>query len=213
MSRRALAAVAGAALVALAAIAWQMRTREPRVLAEGEVLPLGQPVEMRFVDDETGASEIWKLEKKIATREEALGTLRLPEPDPAPAPHEPDESARTLDAIALESWKKGDVAGALDRFEQAVAADPDDRVPRSHYGRLLTLATDYARALPHLERAAQLAPDDPQVWLDLQTLYERSLRLDLANEARARADALAAGRPIRQNPMGYYEIDGASSFP
>src|SRR5262245_46098346 len=98
-------------------------------------------------------------------------------------------------------------------FEAAIAADPDDRVPRSHYGRLLTLATDYERARPHLERAAQLAPDDPQVWLDLQTLHERALRIDLALEARRRAEELAGGRAIRQDPMGYYEIEGASSFP
>ena len=97
---------------------------------------------------------------------------------------------------ALEEWKHGDIAKAVELFEQAVAADPDDRVPRSHLGRLLTLMTDYERALPHLERAAALAPDDPQVWLDLQTLYERSQRLDGAFEARARAEALAQGRPI-----------------
>ena len=213
MSRRTLVGLAAAALVALAALVWYARSREPQVLAEGEPLPLGKKVEVRFVDEETGASETWKLEKKTTTREESVGKLTLPEPDPAPADREPDESARTLDAIALETWKGGDVLRALEVFEQAVAADPDDRVPRSHYGRLLTLATDYARALPHLERAAELAPDDPQVWLDLQTLYERSLRLELAIEARERAEALAGGREIRQDPMGYYEIEGAPSFP
>jgi Flp pilus assembly protein TadD len=73
--------------------------------------------------------------------------------------------------------------------------------------------TDFERALPHLERAAELAPDDPQAWLDLQTVYERMLRLDRAIEARERAEALAGGREIRQDPMGYYEVEGAPSFP
>jgi tetratricopeptide (TPR) repeat protein len=213
MSRSALLGIAGAALLALAALAWQLRARDPRALAEGEPLPLGRKVEMRFVDGEGGASETWKLEKKTTTREESVGPLRLPEPGPAPADRAPDESVRTLDAMALEAWKASDIPRTLELFEQAIAADPDDRVPRSHYGRLLTLMTDYERALPHLERAAELAPDDPQVWLDLQTLYERSLRLDLALEARERAEALAKGREIRQNPMGYYEIEGSPSFP
>jgi tetratricopeptide (TPR) repeat protein len=212
MSRRGLGALAAvAALAALATLAWQLR--EPRVLAEGEPLPLGREVEMRFVDEKTGATETWKLEKKTTTREESVGKLRLPEPDPAPADRVPDESARTLDAIALEAWKAGEIERALEHLEKAVAADPDDRVPRSHYGRLLTLAADYERALPHLERAAELAPDDPQAWLDLQTLYERSLRVELAWAARERAEALSGGREIRQNPLGYYEIEGAPSFP
>jgi tetratricopeptide (TPR) repeat protein len=209
---RVLAAAAGA-LVALAALVWLSRPREPRVVGEGEPLPLDEPVEMRFVDEASGETETWKLQKKVTTREEAVGGLSLPEPDPAPPDREPDESARTLDAIALEDWKRGDVERAIERFEQAIAADPDDRVPRSHFGRLLTLGNDYGRALPHLERAAELAPDDPQAWLDLQTLYERSLRLELAIEARERAEALAGGREIRQNPMGHYEIEGAPSFP
>jgi tetratricopeptide (TPR) repeat protein len=107
----------------------------------------------------------------------------------------PDESARALDGAALEDWKHGNLTDALAGFDRAIAADPDDRVPRSHAGRLLSLMTDYAQALPHLERAAQLAPEDPQVWLDLASLYERSQRLDASFEARARAEALAgAGR-------------------
>jgi tetratricopeptide (TPR) repeat protein len=210
--RRALAGLAAAALLALAALAWFLRPREPRVVGEGEALPFDEKVEMRFVDKETGETETWKLQKKVTTREEAVGDVSLPEPDPTP-PDEPGESARALDAVALESWKSGDIEQAMQRFEEAIAVDPDDRVPRSHYGRLLTLATDYERARPHLERAAELAPDDPQVWLDLETLYERSLRLEQAIEARKRADALAGGREIRQHPMGYYEIDGAPSFP
>ena len=103
----------------------------------------------------------------------------------------PSESARALDGLALEAWKQSDLQQALNLFEQAVAADPDDRVPRSHLGRLLTLATDYDAARPHLERAAALAPEDPQVWLDLQSFYERALLLDLSWEARARAESLA----------------------
>ena len=70
-----------------------------------------------------------------------------------------------------------------------------------------------AEALPHLERAAQLRPDDPQVWLDLQSLYERGQRLDGALEARRRAEALAGGRAIVQNEQGLYVLEGSASVP
>ncbi len=208
MSRRALAATLVLALLSLAAaLVWLDHPRIPQIVDEGEPLPYDEKVEMRFGD------ETWKLEKKETTREEAIRPIELPEPDPAAATHQPDESARALDGLALEQWKHGDVLKALELFEQAVAADPDDRVPRSHLGRLLTLMTDYAQALPHLERAAALAPDDPQVWLDLQTLYERSQRLDGAFEARARAEQLADGQPIERDEQGFHRLAGTPSIP
>jgi tetratricopeptide (TPR) repeat protein len=214
VNRRALGgAAAAAALFAVGAAFWLARPWEPPVVKQGEALPFDEKVELHFVDEETGEAETWKLEKKVTTREESLGSLSLPEPDPAARDAVPDESARTLDALALEAWKSHDIEGAMKHFEAAIAADPDDLVPRWHYGRLLTLMTDYERARPHLERAAALGSDDPQIWLDLQTLYERSLNLELAEAARERAEALSGGREIRQHEMGYYEIEGASSFP
>ncbi len=214
MSRRALASIAALSLAALAGVVWWFGTpRGPRVVEEGTPLPFDQPVEMRFHDEETGETETWKLEKKTTTREEALGSVPLPEPDPAGKDHTPDESARALDGLALEAWKQSDIQQALQLFEQAVAADPDDRVPRSHYGRLLTLMTDYDAARPHLERAAALAPEDPQVWLDLQSFYERTQQLDQSWKARERAEALAGGRAITQDEMGLYQVEGAASFP
>ena len=91
--------------------------------------------------------------------------------------------------------------------------DPDDPSVRTQYGRLLTLMTDYASALPQLDRAAQLRPEDAQVWLDLQTLYEKSLLLERAGHARERAQALARGAKISQDENGFYFLEGGSLFP
>jgi tetratricopeptide (TPR) repeat protein len=212
MSRRTLAITLAVVLVALAAIVWLDRPRGPQIVAEGAPLPLGEKVEMRF-QNPGGETETWKLEKKETTRDEALAPVAMPAPDPDADAHTPSESARALDAQALETWKHGDIAKAVELFEQAIAADPDDRVPRSNAGRLLTLMTDYASALPHLERAAALAPGDPQVWLDLQTLYQRAQRLDAAFEARARADALLGGRRVVMDEQGFYQLEGAASIP
>jgi len=212
MSRRALAITLALVLGALAAIVWFDRSRGPRVVAEGAPLPLGEKVEMRF-QNEGGESETWKLEKKETTREEAIAPVAMPEPDPAAAAHVPDESARALDGQALETWKHGDIEKAVELLEQSVAADPGDRVPRSHLGRLLTLMTDYQRALPHLERAAALAPNDPQVWLDLATFYERAQRLEASFDARARAEKLAGGRAIGRDASDFWTVEGSEAIP
>jgi tetratricopeptide (TPR) repeat protein len=213
MSRRTLAAVLAATLLVLGAIVWFAQRRGPRVVAEGEALPFDEKVEMRFRDEGTGETETWKLEKKETSREEAVRAIQLPAPDPDASQHVPDESARALDAQGIQEWRNGDVAKAAELLEQAIAADPDDRVPRSHLGRLQMLTTDYASALPHLERAAELAPEDPQVWLDLQSLYERSQRLEGAFEARARAEALIDGRPIARDWAGFWTIEGSETIP
>lgn len=212
MSRRIV--IAGVCVVLLAGLGWWLvRPREPQVVEPGEPLPFDQPVEMRFQDEETGKTETWKVEKKATTREESLGEQELPAPDPAAGDRPSNESARALVGMGLEAWKQGSLPEALDQFKQAVAADPDDRVARSHYGRLLTLASDYEAALPQLERAAALAPEDPQVWLDLQSVYERTQRLDMSWKARERAEALAKGRAITTDELGLYVVEGSNWLP
>ena len=118
-----------------------------------------------------------------------------------------------MEAQALESWKHGDIVAALEKFEAALEVDPDDAEVRTQYGRLLTLMTDYERATPQLERAAQLKPEDPQVWLDLQTLYEKSILLERAGYAREKAESLARGVPITPDENGFYFLEGESLFP
>ena len=86
MSRRVLVSLGLLSLAVLAGVAWWLvAPHGPRVLEPGTPLPMGQPVEMRFRDGKTGDSETWKLEKKTTTREESVGTVKLPEPDPAGA--------------------------------------------------------------------------------------------------------------------------------
>jgi Flp pilus assembly protein TadD len=210
VSRRAAGGIAALGLILVAGFGWWLRGT--RVVEPGDPLPFDKPVEMHFRDEKSGESEVWKLEKKTTTREESLGTGKLPDPKTDPPDHQPSESARALDGLALEAWKQSDLPKAVEQFEKAIAADPDDRVPRSHYGRLLMLMTDHEAARTHLERAAELAPEDPQVWLDLASLYERTQQLDKSWEARARAESLAGGRPIVQDPLGLNKIEGGPDW-
>jgi Flp pilus assembly protein TadD len=101
----------------------------------------------------------------------------------------------------------------MDYFEQAIEVDPDDPFPRTQYGRLLILAMSFTDASAHLERAAELTPDDPQVWLDLATLYEKKQVLNRSWEAQERAKELADGRKIERDAMGFWIVEGVSIYP
>ncbi len=174
-------------------------------------VPLGKTV-TQMLPDEKGKPRTWKLTKQEIPREK-LPDLVLPKPAPRTTPEDDrTESARALDAQAMEAWKHGDIKNALGKFEAAVKADPEDPEPHSDYGRLLTLMTDYKNAQPHLERAAQLKPGDPQVWLDLATFYERNELLERATYARQKAEQLAGGQKIIRDENGFWVLEG-KTFP
>ena len=183
-----------------------MSTRD-EMLEEPEFVPVGETVTQTFSDEE-GEPQTWKLSKQYIPHEQLPKRVLPPPKLRNTAPDESTESARADNAWALDAWSIGDIPRALELFEAAVAADPDDAVPHSNYGRLLTLMTAYGKALPHLERAAELSPDDPRVWLDLHTLYERTILLERAHYARQRAEELAGGLEIVRDDRGFWLLEG-----
>lgn len=210
MKNTTLVAIVCAVLVALGGLVWWTDLESRRAARERRprYVPMGEEVE-RVLRGADGEERTWRLEKRSVAVEDMPARVL---PGAAPRQTEPDsatESARTLEAMAQEALSRGDVAGAMNFFEQAIAADPDDWVPRSSYGRMLVLATAYDKALEHLERAAELRPEDPQVWLDLRTLYERSLLFERASYARRRAESLADGRAIAKDERGLYHLEGS----
>jgi len=184
-----------------------LSTREKDL--SSEPVPLGKAV-TRQLPGPDGEPETWTLTKEEVPREK-LPDMVLPQPAPRQVP--PKDSARALLGQALESWKHGEIEDALGEFDAALEADPDDPEVRTQYGRLLTLMTDLERATPQLERAAQLEPEDAQVWLDLLTLYEKSVLLERAGYAREKAEALAPGARIIQDENGFYFLEGGGLFP
>jgi predicted Zn-dependent protease len=211
-----LVAIAGALVLGFAAfVILSTREKEPAPEPTGESelalepVPLGKTVEQELPGYD-GKPETWTLSKQEVEREK-LPEMVLPQPQPRRAP--PDDSARALEAQALETWKQGDLEGALAMFDAALEADPDDPQVLGRYGRLLALMTDYERAYPLLERAAQVKPEDPQVWLDLLSFYEKNVLLERAGYAREKAQALAGGVPITQDENGFYFLEGNRLFP
>ena len=208
-------AIAGVIAIGVA-VAWWLTRGDPSTAGDRQGLPMDETVELRWVDEETGEEDVWKVTKKDTAPEDREVAPALPEPDLDAGTHVPDESARGLLAMGLESWKRGDIRDAMTHLEDAIEADPDDPLPRTQYGRLKVLAMDYRQALPHLERAAELRPDDPQVWLDLATLYGKAGpgSLDRAWEARRRAEELVGEESIHQDEKsGFWVVEGTSIYP
>ena len=176
-----------------------------------KLVPMGKTV-TQLLPDENGKPQAWKITKWEVPRDK-LPDLVLPKPAPRTTrENAPSDAAQALNAQALETWRHGDIRGALDKFDAAVKADPEDPQPHSDYGRLLTLMTDYEHAMPHLEKAAQLKPEDPQVWLDLATFYERTELFERAAYAKQKADQLAAGREAIRDDNGFWIFEG-TTFP
>jgi tetratricopeptide (TPR) repeat protein len=130
-----------------------------------------------------------------------------PPRDPSPDVPRP---ATDLNQQAMNAWTSGDIETAMALFEQAIAAAPNDPLPHSNYGRLLTLMVSYERAIPLLERARDLAPQDAQAWLDLATVYERAQRLDESWAARAEAGKLVGPGAIARDERGRLVVEGTS---
>ena len=181
---------------------------------QAEVHPAGG-LHIETVRNAGGEPVQAQIESHQITGQARAEELLPAEPPPSPASRPPDanDSSRALDARALRAWREGDIREALDAFAKALTADTDDPTVRSHYGRLLLLMGDLVQARAHLEHAAVLTPDDPQVWLDLASFYERSLELERANDARQRAEALAGGRRIERDPRGLWTIEGEGTMP
>jgi adenylate cyclase len=188
--------------------------KPPSVAGLEKPLPMDETVELRWTDEETGAEDVWKVTKRETDPEDRAPRSALPEPDSNAGNHVPDESARTLHAMGLESWKRGEIVEAMEQLREAIEVDPDDPLPRTQYGRLKLLAMDYSEALPHLERAAALQPSDPQVWLDLATLYQKALVLERSWEAHRRAEELVGdGAIVQDETSGFWLIEGTSIYP
>ncbi|MDP3939390.1 MAG: tetratricopeptide repeat protein [Deltaproteobacteria bacterium] len=215
--RRSLVALLIVFVAGVGAFLVTSRDEKPAVPPSPEVgaqpVPLGKSV-TQYLPGAEGEAEKWTLTKKIVPREK-LSDEVLPQPAPrATPPGVQTEAARTLNTQALNAWRQGELEQAVDLFEQAIEADPEDPAPRSDYGRLLTLMTDYPKAYPHLKRAAELAPNDPQVWVDLVNLYERDILLERAAYAREKAEKLAGGRPmVRDEETQLWVLEGGKVFP
>jgi tetratricopeptide (TPR) repeat protein len=79
---------------------------------------------------------------------------------------------------AAELWVQ-----AREAFQQAIDRDPEGVVPARELAFTLVARGDAEEAIPYLERALQLAPDDLETRLTLALLYEQGERFAEARDA------------------------------
>jgi Flp pilus assembly protein TadD len=120
---------------------------------------------------------------------------------------DPPAPSGVLAAEAEVAWEDGDKGSALTLLSRAVADRPESADARSRFGRRLMRVTAFELAQEHLEKAAELSPNDPQVQLDLVTLYEKTGDADRAAEARERAKSLSPGSTVIQDEQGFYTFE------
>ncbi len=93
--------------------------------------------------------------------------------------------------------EKGDLKGALAKAAEAVATNPDDARLHALQGQCLDLAGDDAGALAAYRRAADRAPHDPLVAVEVGRLLAKGGRLD---EAARWLEKAATNDPLMPEP-------------
>ncbi len=74
--------------------------------------------------------------------------------------------------LAYALWMRGDINGALKAAQAALALDPNDASAHRYAGRLLLLrGGDRSEAIEHLEKAAQMNPEETDAHFDLVMAY------------------------------------------
>ena len=121
-----------------------------------------------------------------------------------------EKHSTLLNEQAMNAWYSGDLREAMTLFEQAIVAAPDDPVPHTNYGRLLTLMVIFDRAIPLLERARDLQPENAQTWLDLATAYQRAQLFSKSWEAQAQAAKLVGASSITRDAQGRFVVTGTT---
>ncbi len=110
--------------------------------------------------------------------------------------------ARSLISIAAEYVKRDDYKAALTYAERATAADPGYFATHATLGKILVEGDlDLARGTSELERAVEMAPENPQSRLALAAAYAKTGRKsdaakqrDEFRRIRAQIDASAMGQ-------------------
>ena len=112
-----------------------------------------------------------KAEEKPAPKPPA----RLPRP-PQPEADPQAESARQA-ALGREAFANQEYGRAVNRFRQAVAATPDDPLPRFLLAQTFFAMGKYAEAVESIEQGLRLRPDWPKERFAPLELYEPNVAL------------------------------------
>lgn len=104
-------------------------------------------------------------------------------------------NARAWVALGVTQARQHDVDNAIHSLQTAINIEPSDPYALKNLGALLLEnSSDMEVAESHLKKAALILKDDPQVWINLAKLYEKTDRWDDADHAYLKA--------LEANPYG-----------
>jgi len=92
---------------------------------------------------------------------------------------EPQTAEESL-AAGISLAQKGDLAGAIDRFREALKRDPNLYDANVHLGLSLALQRDFTGAIPHFRKAIQLNPKRPEMYNSLGVALANTGKIDEA---------------------------------
>jgi tetratricopeptide (TPR) repeat protein len=103
----------------------------------------------------------------------------------------PDKAA-LVNLLGELYLQRKDIGHASEAFGRASTLDPKAWLPHRNLAVARSAANDPAAAIAEYEKAAQLAPGEPRLVVELTTLYEKEGRIE---DAIARYDALYRSNP------------------
>jgi tetratricopeptide (TPR) repeat protein len=103
----------------------------------------------------------------------------------------PDKAA-LVNLLGELYLQRKDIGHASEAFGRASTLDPKAWLPHRNLAVARSAANDPAAAIAEYEKAAQLAPGEPRLVVELTTLYEKQGRIE---DAIARYDALYRSNP------------------
>jgi tetratricopeptide (TPR) repeat protein len=122
----------------------------------------------------------------------------------------PAFNAYVLYYLIMIAARRGEFETALEKLEEARAADPDNELETSavkEVAAAYTQAGDNRRAADLYSQVTKKHPDDFSAWLALGTALHRAEKRDGAREAYARATELRPENPLAWHNLGLLASD------
>lgn len=115
--------------------------------------------------------------------------------------------AEAYHRLGLILWEKGDLQGALERIQQAIAINPKEARYHCSLGQVLTTATDFPKAIVAFQRALELKPDFVDALFGLGLSLQETKQLDKAIVTYRKVISLSPTYADAYNNLGNALVD------
>lgn len=100
------------------------------------------------------------------------------------------EAAKSIYKAGFACFVKGDVEGAIERYREAIAAEPELAIAWNGLSMALAKKGDLDAAIEAAEKLVEIDPDDPLSHTNLSRILMQKGLIPEAEDAKARAMGL-----------------------